>query len=317
MPPSPRRKKRSPPKPKSPAKPVGERLQKVLSAAGIGSRRECETIIQTGRVEVDREFVTELGTRVDPEQQEIRVDGAVIKLSKRLYFALHKPQGVVSTSRDPLGRARVTDLVPNNQRVYCVGRLDQSSEGLMLLTNDGQLAHRLTHPRFGVEKTYLARVAGRPEIAELAQLRKGIVLAEGIAKVASIRIKRRYSSSTDLEIVLNEGKNREIRRVLARVGYKVLRLRRIAIGSLRLGDMPTAAYRPLTRAEIKQLQQCVTHEDRRVPQRKQSSGATPLYKLGSPQAAKQRSTSKKSKATRRTKANSKARRPTQRGSGRP
>src|SRR5262245_10393461 len=152
----------------------GERLQKVLAAAGVGSRRDCEDLIRQGRVEVDRQVVTELGTRVDPSRQEIRVDGESLRRTKRLYFAVNKPVGVVSTNRDPSGRTRVIDLVPTDERVFPVGRLDRSSEGLILVTNDGEFANRITHPRYGVEKTYLVRVAGAPDQRQLARLKKGV-----------------------------------------------------------------------------------------------------------------------------------------------
>jgi 23S rRNA pseudouridine2605 synthase len=232
---------------------AGVRLQKVLAAAGLGSRRDCEELITQGRVEVDRQFVTELGTRVHPEQQEIRVDGEALRQPKRLYFAVNKPLGVVTTNFDPSGRARVIDLVPTEERVFAVGRLDRSSEGLILLTNDGEFANRLTHPRYGVEKTYLVRVAGAPTTQELDKLKKGVHLAEGFAKAQSIAVKKSHGRSTDMVIVLNEGRNREIRRILARVGHKVLLLKRVAVGSVKLGDLPVGAWRKLMPNEIEEL----------------------------------------------------------------
>jgi 23S rRNA pseudouridine2605 synthase len=234
-----------------------QRLQKVLAAAGISSRRECETLIREGRVEVDRRVVTELGLRVDPARQEIRVDGVVLPRPRLVYYALNKPAGVVSTNRDPDGRPRVIDLIPSEQRLFPVGRLDRSSEGLILVTNDGELANQLTHPRYGVEKTYAVRVAGNVTTETLRSLRQGVYLAEGFARVSSVRVKHRHKQSTDLEIVLREGRNREIRRVLARVGHKVMKLTRIAMGTLRLGDLPAGAYRPLNHHEIRALQDCV------------------------------------------------------------
>ncbi len=233
--------------------PRGERLQKVLAASGLGSRRDCEDLIREGRVEVDRKVVTELGTRVDAARQEIRVDGESLRLSKRLYFAVNKPVGVVSTNRDPSGRARVIDLVPTDQRVFAVGRLDRSSEGLILVTNDGEFANRVTHPRYGVEKTYLVRVAGAPDQRQLARLKKGVHLAEGFARAQAIHVKKKHGHSTDLVIVLNEGRNREIRRILARVGHKVLALKRIAIGRVKLGDVPVGGWRRLMPAEVEEL----------------------------------------------------------------
>jgi 23S rRNA pseudouridine2605 synthase len=242
---------------KSDARPTdtdSQRLQKVLAAAGVASRRECEQLILEGRVEVDRQVVTRLGTKVDVASQEIRLDGEVLPKLRRAYYLVHKPKGYVSTSQDPAGRARVLDLVPEAAgRLFTVGRLDMDSEGLMLLTNDGELANRLAHPRFGVEKHYEVQVAGYPEEEVLRKLRKGVVLADGVVRAQAARVKRRHKQSTVLEIVLKEGKNREIRRMLAAQGHKVQRLRRVALGSLRLGQLPVGEYRELTRGELKQL----------------------------------------------------------------
>jgi 23S rRNA pseudouridine2605 synthase len=232
-----------------------ERLQKILAAAGLGSRRKCEELIQSGRVEVDRRVVGKLGTKADLRRQEIRVDGVPLPRPKLVYFLVHKPPGVVSTNSDPSGRARVIDLVPYPGRLFTVGRLDMSSEGLILVTNDGELANRLTHPRYGVEKTYQVEVAGMLDRKQLQKLRQGVHLAEGFARIASAKVIRQYQHSTLLEIVLNEGRNREIRRVLARVGHKVERLKRIALGPLRLADLPSGEVRPLARDEIRVLKQ--------------------------------------------------------------
>jgi 23S rRNA pseudouridine2605 synthase len=234
--------------------PRGERLQKVLAAAGVASRRECEELILEGRVEVDGEVVSELGARVDRARQEIKVDGEPLARPRLQYFAVHKPAGVVSTARDPAGRPRVIDLLPPGVgRMFNVGRLDLASEGLILVTNDGELANRLTHPRHGVEKVYEVQVAGAPEPDVLAQLRRGVHLAEGFVHAVDVRIKSRKKNSTLLEMVLDEGRNREIRRLLARVGHKVQRLTRIAVGPIRLGEMPRGAVRQLTREELQKL----------------------------------------------------------------
>jgi 23S rRNA pseudouridine2605 synthase len=232
----------------------GERLQKVLAAAGLGSRRQCEELIVTGRVEVDRQVVTELGTRVEADQQEVRVDGTVLPRTRQLYYAVNKPDGVISTNRDPSGRPRVIDLVPKpDVRLFPVGRLDLHSEGLILLTNDGELANRLTHPRYGIQKTYRVTVAGCPEREVLDKLRRGIRLAEAWVRVPAIKIKSRQKKSAVLEMVLEEGRNREIRRILAKVGHKVLRLERVAVGPVRLGNLEPGAYRVLSRQEIQAL----------------------------------------------------------------
>lgn len=232
---------------------TAERLQKVLAAAGLGSRRDCEELITQGRVEIDRQVASELGTKVDPLHHEIRVDGVVLHRPKRLYFAVNKPSGVVTTNFDPSGRARVIDLVPTEERVFAVGRLDRASEGLILMTNDGELANRVTHPRYGVEKTYHVRVEGAPDNEQLMKLRRGIWIAEGMARVQSVRVKARHKNVSDLEIILNEGKNREIRRILAKVGHKVLSLKRVAVGPVKLGELKTGACRKLMPQEIEAL----------------------------------------------------------------
>jgi 23S rRNA pseudouridine2605 synthase len=230
-----------------------ERLQKVLAAAGVGSRRECELYITDGRVEVDGQIVTELGTRVDPGSQHIRVDGQQLNVARRVYYALNKPVGVVCTHRDPEGRTRVIDLFGGDERLITVGRLDRSSEGLLLVTNDGDFANRLAHPRYGVLKVYRVRVAGVPSREALDQLRRGIYLSEGVVRVEGIRVVKTYKQSADLEIVLAEGLNREIRRMLARIDHKVMSLKRIAIGPIRLGELPTGAYRKLTSDELERV----------------------------------------------------------------
>jgi 23S rRNA pseudouridine2605 synthase len=236
-------------------RPIGpQRLQKVLAAAGLGSRRQCEELITAGRVEVDRHVVVELGTRVDPDQQKIRVDGVPLTSARLVYYAVNKPVGVLCTNRDPSGRPRVLDLVPDQHaRLFTIGRLDLHSEGLILVTNDGELANRLTHPRYGVGKTYRVVVAGRPTRDVLAKLTAGVHLAEGLARAERVDIKSLRKDSAILEMVLREGKNREIRRVLARVGHKVERLTRIAVGPVRLADLPAGACRRLTREEIAAL----------------------------------------------------------------
>lgn len=247
-----------------------DRLQKVLAQAGVASRRDCEELILTGRVEIDRKVVTELGTRVNPLTQEIRVDGEVLPRPKPVYLAVNKPVGVVCTARDPAGRPRVIDLLPpNTPRAFCVGRLDLATEGLILVTNDGDLANGLTHPRHGVEKVYHVQVAGQVERDVLAQLHKGIYLAEGFAHAKHIRIKSSRKRSTLLEMILDEGRNREVRRLLARVGHKVQRLKRIAVGPVRLGEMPVGAVRQLTKQEIEALQRVVARgpKERSVPNR--------------------------------------------------
>lgn len=256
--------------------PDGERLQKVLAAAGLASRRECELLIEEGRVQVDGRVVTELGARVDPVRQTIHVDGEELKQPRRVYFAVNKPTGVVCTARDPSGRERVTDLLPPHVgRVFNVGRLDMASEGLILVTNDGELANKLTHPRHGVEKRYLVQVAGAPTPEALAEVRKGVYLDEGRVAFANVKVKSKKKGSTILEVTLDEGRNREIRRVLARVGHKVQKLQRVAVGPVKLGEMPPGAYRPLTREEIADLREASAGEPAKPKKPKRPSGKRP------------------------------------------
>tara|TARA_R110002049_G_scaffold72490_2_gene187035 strand:+ start:4997 stop:6325 length:1329 start_codon:yes stop_codon:yes gene_type:complete len=257
-----------------------QRLQKLLASAGFGSRRQCEELIETGRVEVDGEIVTKLGTTVDPQSSKVRVDGVNLKPRKLTYYAVNKPVGVVTTNRDPQGRPRVIDLVPPTERVFPVGRLDRNSEGLILLTNDGDLAQQLTHPKFGVRKVYRVTVAGQVDNETMRKMRKGIYISEGLVKVDGAKILKARPRATDLEIVLREGKNREIRRILARFGHKVQQLRRIAVGTLRLGDTPTGAYRIVTREEVQKLRREVATaadapQAKAEPSRKPRSGAKP------------------------------------------
>lgn len=234
--------------------PAEQRLQKILAAAGIASRRECEQIILEGRVEVDGELVTTLGAKADPQASEIRLDGQLLPKVAHVYFLVNKPRGVVSTSRDPSGRPRVIDLVPPQAgRVFTVGRLDKESEGLMLLTNDGELANRLAHPRYGIKKVYRVQVAGTPGREVLAKLRQGVRIAEGVARAEWAKVKRKQKLSTIIELVLREGKNREIRRMLAALGHKVQRLRRVSIGDVLLGKLPIGDFRELTARELRSL----------------------------------------------------------------
>jgi 23S rRNA pseudouridine2605 synthase len=258
------------------ANPSAVRLQKALAAAGLGSRRKCEELIREGRVEVDGRTVTELGTRVDPRTQQIRVDGQPVRRPKRsLYFAINKPVGVLSTSNDPSGRPRVIDLAPTHERLFTIGRLDKSSGGLILVTNDGRLTDLLTHPRYGVEKTYLAEVAGVPTREELEKLQRGVHLAEGYAHAKRINVRRAHRHSATLEIVLDEGRNREVRRLLARIGHKVMKLTRIAIGPLRLANLQPGESRPLSRDEVEELYRAShkrrKHDGTRVRSKERSS----------------------------------------------
>lgn len=230
-----------------------ERLNKVLAHAGLGSRRHCEELVLAGRVQIDGQPVRDLGTRVGPGQ-EIRVDGQPVQAEPHVYWLVNKPRGYLCTNYDPAGRPRAVDLVPRvHERVYTVGRLDEESEGLLLLTNDGDLANRLTHPRYGVEKTYLVQVAGRPTRDDLGQLLRGVWLSEGHVRARHVKRLRSQGESTWLQIVLNEGKNREVRRMLARLGHKVMRLKRIALGPVHLGHLAPGKARKLAGRELAAL----------------------------------------------------------------
>jgi 23S rRNA pseudouridine2605 synthase len=231
-----------------------ERLNKFLAHAGVGSRRHCDELIRRGHVTIGGHVVRELGTKVEPAEAEVCVDGQPLQTERAVYWAVNKPAGVLCTNHDPAGRPRAIDLVPHvHQRVYTVGRLDEDSEGLLLLTNDGDLANRLMHPRFGVEKTYIVQVAGRPRREDLQQLLQGVWLSDGHVKARRVRRLKSQGDSAWLEIVLSEGKNREIRRMLARLKHKVLRLKRTAIGPVLLGRLAPGRSRPLTKAELTRL----------------------------------------------------------------
>lgn len=237
-----------------------ERLNKFLAHAGLGSRRQVEDLIRAGRVTIDGHTVRELGTRVDAAQ-DVQVDGRSLRAERHVYWIVNKPRGYLSTNKDPAGRPRVLDLVPHvPERVYIVGRLDEDSEGLVLLTNDGDLAHRLMHPRFGVYKTYLVQVAGSPSRDELQQLLRGVWLAEGRVRARRIKRVKRQGDSTWLQIVLSEGKNREIRRMLARQKHKVMRLKRVALGPIRVKGLRPGKSRRLSRDEVQELRDVATRQ---------------------------------------------------------
>ena len=290
-----------------PSEGTSQRLQRLLASAGFGSRRQCEQLIEEGRVHIDGEVVTKLGTTVDPAVGKVFVDGVLLKKQKLVYYAVNKPVGVVTTNRDPHGRPRVVDLVPKSERVFPVGRLDRSSEGLILLTNDGELAQKLTHPKFGVRKVYRVTVAGKVDTETMRKMRNGVYIAEGLVRVDGAKLLKTRGRATELEIVLREGKNREIRRILARLGHKVQQLRRIAVGPLRLGDVPPGAYRVLSREEVKKLWLATEAGEHEPPRHrgakkkhagKQPSGSRPTKKSFGKQALGKKSAAKKTPGTR-------------------
>jgi 23S rRNA pseudouridine2605 synthase len=232
-----------------------ERLNKFLAHAGVGSRRHCDDLIAAGRVKIDGQRVSDLGVRVDPERQKVTVDDTPVRPEKPVYWVVHKPPGYLCTNHDPAGRPKALDLLPSSvdQRVYTVGRLDEGSEGLLLMTNDGELAFALMHPRYGVDKTYMALVAGKPTPDDYRKLLEGVWLSDGKAKAKSAKRVRGQGNGTWVRIVLNEGKNREIRRILAKLGHKVLRLQRIAIGPVQLDKLPKGKARKLSLPEVQEL----------------------------------------------------------------
>ena len=244
----------------------GQRLQKVLAHAGVASRRACEQLIADGRVSVDGITVTEAGVRVDPLTQEIRVDGSRILTNPELItLMLHKPAGVVTTMEDPEGRPTVAQYgrdylaehpeLPDSLRLVHVGRLDTETEGLLLLSNDGELSHRLMHPSFEIAKTYVAIVEGQVEPWVPRKLRRGIELEDGEAKADRVTVKDSGPRGSIVEITLHSGKNRIVRRMLDAVGHPVTRLARTRLGPLRLGNLRPGQTRPLSGEEIAALQQ--------------------------------------------------------------
>ncbi|QDT96964.1 pseudouridine synthase [Gimesia aquarii] len=237
------------------------RLQKFLASTGLGSRRHCEEYIETGRVTVDGDEVIELGAKIDPETQVICVDGERVRLQPKRYYLINKPSGFLCTNNDPAGRRRVIDLFPKeNQRLFTVGRLDENSEGLILVTNDGEMAERLAHPRYRVPRTYQVQVVGNPPREKLNELRKGIRFKEGVFRVAGLKPLRKQGKSTFLELTLHEGQNREIRRMMARIGHKVIQLVRVRFGPLNLGNLKSGEFRRLTDWELKKLREMLTEK---------------------------------------------------------
>jgi len=230
-----------------------ERLQKVLAKAGVASRRHAEELIVGGKVKVNDRIVTELGSKVDACKDTIEVNGQIIPPpEQKVYYLLHKPRGYVTTLSDERGRKTVIDLLDGiDQRVYPVGRLDYDSEGLLLLTNDGDLTNALTHPRNKVKKTYLARVEGVPEAEKLQAMAKGMELADGPTAPAEVRLAGIRDNRALLEITIHEGRNRQVRRMCEQIGHPVVRLRRTRFGPLELGDLRPGQYRPLTKQELR------------------------------------------------------------------
>lgn len=237
-----------------------ERLQKTMAAAGVASRRASEELIAAGRVTVNGE-VAQLGRKIDPTADVVEVDGERINVDPdRVYVMLNKPRGVITTADDPEGRPAVVDLINLPQRLFPIGRLDQDTEGLLLLTNDGDLAHALMHPSFEVERVYVALVPGPVRGKVLGQLREGVDLEDGVARPKRVRLLEEERSKALLEIVMTEGRKREIRRMLGALGLHVERLARVAYGSVELGDLRQGKWRFLSHAEIGTLHAAVAEK---------------------------------------------------------
>lgn len=235
-----------------------QRLHKLMAACGVGSRRSCEEVIAQGRVEVDGTIVTRPGTQVDPETQVVRCDGSRLRPEPTLYYLLNKPRGVICSHVARPGTRRAVDYAPargRDRRLFTIGRLDVDSDGALILTNDGELCHLLTHPRFGVRKTYLVEVEGAPDDETIERMRRGVWLAEGRTGPVEVRVANRSRKRTSLELTLQEGKRREIRRLCARHRHEVVRLTRVAIGPVRLGRLAPGQTRALERDEVAALRE--------------------------------------------------------------
>lgn len=257
-----------------------ERLQKILARGGLGSRRSCEDLILEGRVSVNDKVVIELGTKADAARDRITVAGKRVRVREFVYYLLNKPKGVISTTAADPKRERVIDFVPPGMCVNPVGRLDVESEGLILLTNDGELTHRLTHPSFGVERVYRADVKGGITDDALAKLRRGVRLAEGKTLPPGVRVLKGGRGGCALELTIREGLNREVRRMLAAVGLKVKRLVRTRLGPLSLGKLRPGSCRKLAARELEELRRYVSREPKKPPpwlrRRKRGRGRKPV-----------------------------------------
>ncbi len=230
-----------------------ERLQKVLASAGIASRRKCEEVILEGIVCVNGRIVDTLPAFVEPEKDVITVNGRKISSVRKVYFLLNKPKGVICTNSDPQGRKKAVDIVQSRERIFCIGRLDVDSTGIIILTNDNELTNKLTHPRYGLAKTYIVSVDGKIDGGQIGKLKKGVRLAEGKTSRAAIKILKRSHKESLVEITIQEGLNRQIRRMFAKVGLSVRSLKRTRIGKLNGRGIGVGKYRALTRAEVAYL----------------------------------------------------------------
>ena len=232
-----------------------ERLQKFMARCGVASRREAESIILSGRVKVNKKIVTELGTKIDEDNDKVFLDGELIRPEKKLYYImLNKPKGYITTAKDEFDRKTVLELVSDiDARLYPVGRLDYDSEGLLLLTNDGDFAYKMTHPAQHIPKKYHAVVEGTADLGHVLKLRQGVEIDGYLTKPAKVEIKETRERTTQLNITISEGKNRQIRRMCEAVGLPVIKLTRVSVGSVMLGNLPKGKWRHLTEAEVNLL----------------------------------------------------------------
>jgi 23S rRNA pseudouridine2605 synthase len=260
-----------------------ERLQKLLARAGYGSRRACEELITDGRVTIDGEVASELGVRADLKVQHVSVDGRTLQIESLVYYLLNKPKQVVCTSKDPQNRMTTLDLIHGERRrIFAVGRLDIDSKGLVILTNDGRFSNLLTHPRYGVEKTYAVRVRGVMDTESLLRLRRGVWLAEGRTLPARVWTIKKRKNETELGVTLCEGKNRQVRRMFAKCGYKVLSLTRTRIGKLNLKGLGEGDYRKLDGSEVAALSRLAMRNAQAAPAHAPTGRKSRARSLGKP-----------------------------------
>jgi len=231
------------------------RLNKYIASAGVSSRRGADDIIKAGRVSVNDTIITEMGHDVNPEKDIVMVDKKpIFQSDKKYYIVLNKPKGYITTTKDQFNRPSVLDLVTDiSERIYPVGRLDYSTMGLLILTNDGDFTNAVTHPKNNIYKTYIVRVGGFPSASDLMTLRRGVPLEDGITAPAKAEIIKVYPSSVDIKISIHEGRNRQIRRMIEAIGFNVLELKRVAVGKVLLGNLPLGKWRHMTQHEITSL----------------------------------------------------------------
>ncbi|HDP69569.1 MAG TPA: rRNA pseudouridine synthase [Actinobacteria bacterium] len=239
---------------------TNQRLQKVMAKAGIASRRKCEELILQGKVKVNGKIVKELGFKVDSLRDAIEVNGEILEFSEKIHLVLNKPSGYLTSSSDSFGRAMVMDLINEETRVFPVGRLDKDTEGLLFFTNDGELANRLMHPKFGFKKTYIAEVKGCPEKRSMDKLRKGIELDDGRTYPADVKLIKEGKEKSVIEITISEGRKRQIRRMFKAIGHDVIKLKRVKYGPLSLEGLKLGQCRRLTDLEIQSLLKAVNSE---------------------------------------------------------